>query len=639
MKKDSAIDFLGFIAAKAAGGFFCFLPLKFALWIGRRIGDMAYALHSKRRSISYANLKAAFPGKSCREIKNINRGHFRNLAMSVVELFRLPVTGQDYLNRYVMIKGLENEDIVLKKDKGLIVLTGHFGNWEIASLASSLRGHTMSVFAREQKYKRLNALLNRYRKMTGCKVITKGFSIREIIKTLNNNGIVAMLGDQNAGPGGILIDFFGRPASTAPGAVAFSIKTGAEIMLAFMRRVAFDRHEVIFEKPLALIDTGNKDKDIKENLKNISAIFENYIRKFPDQWLWSHKRWKMTSERRVLVLTDGKIGHINQSMAVANMIEGALRSRLRKLGIEELPIVKIDSVELRFKNRFSRFLLDIAGLFAGRHCQGCLRCLKFCLTKDTFEKIKGYADIVISCGASTVVANIFLKYENNANNAVIMKPGPGRCGKFNLIILPRHDAPKKIRPNMLITEAAPNSIEPRVNSNSGIGLLVGGDAKGFKLTAESVEKACEAVVKIAREAERDIFVTTSRRTSPEIGSFLKNRLTGNDRCKMLVIANEKNVEGAVSKILDASEIVIVSPESVSMISEAVSSGRYTVVFDSGVIAGKYERVIKNLEIQGYIKITKPEGIYDVIKEILTQRPAVKRLEDNEKIKERLNSLL
>ncbi|MFH1854410.1 MAG: ELM1/GtrOC1 family putative glycosyltransferase [Candidatus Omnitrophota bacterium] len=643
MNKNSIIDFLGFTAVKALALLFFCVPLGFALWIGRRMGDIVYVVNVKRRSIAYANLKAAFPEKKSRELKKINRAHFQNLVMSVIEFFKLPAIAKEYLDNHAEVRNFERIDEALTKGHGIIILAGHFGNWEMASLVVSSKGHVLTVFVREQKHKRLNDLLNSYREKTGCRVIAKGFSIREIVKALRDNGIVAMLIDQDAGPNGVFVDFFGRPASTAPGAVVFAMKTGAVMLPFFVRRTASNKHEIIINEPFPLISGGNRDKDIKENLQRISAVLESYIRRFPDQWLWSHKRWKSTPERRVLVLTDGKTGHLNQALAVAEMIGKAQGLRLEAGGIEESPVVKINIVEIKFKNRFTRILLDLAGFFAGRRCQGCLRCLKFLLKKESFEKIKGYADIVVSCGASTLASNIFLKYENNAKNVVVMKPSPGRNRKFDLIILPRHDAHGKIASNILVIDTAPNRILPQASSleprATGIGLLIGGDAKNFKLTVESVERAVNGILKIAEELGRDIFVTTSRRTSPEIDSLLKDRLGSHKRCKLLVIANEKNIEEAVSKILGMSEVVIVSPESVSMVSEAVSSGRHTLVFSAQSRTTKYSKAIESLEKQGYVKMAAPDNIQDVIKKLLIEKPDVKKLEDKEKIIKRLQGII
>jgi KDO2-lipid IV(A) lauroyltransferase len=641
MKKDSIIDFLGFITVKSFSVCLRCIPLRPSLWIGRRMGDVVYCVGLKRRMIAYANLKAAFPEKSSGELKSINRAHFENLGMNVIELLKLPVMHKSYLESHVELENKDNIKASLEKGKGAIILTAHFGNWEIASLAASLNGYIMSVFAREQKYERLNNLLNEFRQSTGCKVITKGFSAKDIIKTLHNNGIIAMLSDQDAGANGVFVNFFNRPASTAQGAIAFSLKTGAEILPSFIHRAGIYKHIARAGEPLRLINTGNKERDMKENLQEIVRILEDYVRKFPEQWLWAHKRWKSTPQRSVMVLTDAKPGHFNQASAVAEMIENALGSMLEARKIKEKPIVKIQAVEIKFKNKFTKLLLNILSIFASKRCQGCLKCLKFCLINKSFEAVRNaYADIVISCGSSATAVNPFLKYENNAKNIAIMKPCLGRSKKMDLIILPRHDAKGKVRRNVLITEGAPNRItELKPGNKNGIGLLIGGDAKGFRLKKEDVEKVVDEVIKISEEKNLDIFLSTSRRTSPQIDKLLKEKLGDNKRCKLLIIANEKNIEGAAANIFGLSELVIISQESMSMISEAASSGRYVIVFRFKEKDTKYDKMVSNLEKKGYINTARPDEIYNRIKEILETRPEQKTLDDREKITERLKALV
>ncbi|MDP2921595.1 MAG: ELM1/GtrOC1 family putative glycosyltransferase [Candidatus Omnitrophota bacterium] len=666
MKMDSVIDFLGFVIVKSFSVFLWCVPLGPALWMGRRMGDIAYCANLKRRAIAYANLKAAFPEKTFKELKAINKAHFENLGMSMIELLKLPVMRSSYLKRHVKLENADRIKSSLEKGKGVILLTAHFGNWEISSLAASANGYTMSVFARQQKYERLNNLLNEFRQSTGCKVITKGFSVKDIIKTLNNNGIVGMLSDQDAGANGVFVNFFNRPASTAQGAIAFGSKTGAAILPSFIWRVGLDRHIARAGDPLELINTGNRESDMKENLQRAANILEGYIKIFPEQWLWSHKRWKSTPQRNVLVLSDGKAGHLNQGVAAAEMVEAALGSRLEARGIKEKPIVKIQTVEVRFKNKFTKSLLNIASLFASKRCQGCLKCMKFCLTKESFDNLKNrYADIVISCGASTVAANIFLKYENNAKNAVIMKPGLGRAGKVDLIILPRHDTlsnfascpngqlAKLDRSRVLVTEGALNRItletmEEAVKkvkgeawrAKKGVGLLIGGDAKGFRLEKRDVENVLDAVIKISNEKDINIYASTSRRTSQEIDKLVKEKLNGHKNCKLLIIANEKNMEGAVPAIFGLSDVIITSPESVSMISEAASSGKNVIVFGEKFgESRKYDRMVLNLERRGYVNIARPDEIYHKIIEVLGTRPEIKKLNDRVVITERLKAII
>ncbi|MFC1624269.1 ELM1/GtrOC1 family putative glycosyltransferase [Candidatus Omnitrophota bacterium] len=663
MKKDSLIDFLGFIVVKVVSALLYCTPLSFALWIGRRGGYLAYLVNSKRRRIAYANLKSAFPEKESSEIRNITKSHFENLGMSAVELLKVPFMGRKYLERYVSIENIDKIREAHKKKKGIIFLTAHVGNWEVGSLAVSAKGYRVSIFVREQKYARLNNLLNKYREMMGCKVVTKGFSVRDIIRTLNDNGMVAMLADQDAGSNGVFVDFLGRPASTAQGAVAFGIKTSALIFPSFMRRVGYDRHVLeISEQPLDLVNTGDKEKDVKANLEKIGDALECFIKRFPDQWLWSHKRWKSSPQRTVLILNDGKAGHFNQSMAVAEMFEKALASRLKDKGINERPVIKTHVVKVEFRNRLARALLDLASCFVTKKFQGNLRWLRLCLKEETYQEIKNrYADVVISCGASTIGANIFLTYENNAKNVYIMKPGLARNQKFNMVILPRHDAPKKIVPNMLIIESSPNriteesmkeaiaSLKPQASGLDlhvrGLGLLIGGNTKTFKLRKESVEKVAGGILRIAEEKGLDVFASTSRRTSAEIDVSLKDRLGKDPRCKLLVVANEKNIDGAVPAIFGLSEVIIVSSDSISMISEAISSGKYVVVFKEPLLTSrgeqqnKHKRSIEHLEKEGYIKTAAPDEIYKVAKEVLEHTSPVKKLEDRGKIIERLKGVV
>ncbi len=236
---------------------------------------------------------------------------------------------------------------------------------------------------------------------------------------------------------------------------------------------------------------------------------------------------------------------------------------------------------------------------------------------------------------------------------MIMKPGLGRGRRFDMLVLPRHDVPlspsrpQEEKGNVLVTELAPNRIIGLTGRASqvtghGIGLLIGGDAKNFKLTKESVENTIDAIVKIAEEMDYCISVTTSRRTSSGIDSFLKDRLGGHKRCKLLIIANENNIEGTVQNILEMSEIVVVSSESVSMISEAVSSGRYVVVFrpkQENKKRAKYDKVIGDLEKRGYIKVASPDGVYETIRGLLRAHPAIKMPEDRDRIIERLSGII
>ncbi|MBU1007050.1 MAG: mitochondrial fission ELM1 family protein, partial [Candidatus Omnitrophica bacterium] len=215
--------------------------------------------------------------------------------------------------------------------------------------------------------------------------------------------------------------------------------------------------------------------------------------------------------------------------------------------------------------------------------------------------------------------------------------------KNDLVILPRHDAPKIPRSNILVTDTAPNRIVPGPEAQGsklkGIGILIGGDAKNFELKKEDVEKVISGILKISDDEGLDIFISTSRRTSPEIGNYLKEKLAGNKRCRLLVIANENNTQGVVRDILSACDIVIVSPESVSMISEAVSSGRHVVVFTGSPLKGKYAKSVASLRSGGYLKSVPPDDIYGILRSLLTEKPPVTKIEDRNAIIKKLEAII
>jgi KDO2-lipid IV(A) lauroyltransferase len=637
--------------------------MSFSLWIARRMGSVAYYLNQKRRSIGYVNLKAAFGERfGSKQRYRIIKRVYQNLAQNAVEMLSLPKIDLKYIERYVRIENAERTDEALNKKKGLIFLTAHYGNWELSSIVSSLEGYPLKVLAREQKFPLLNQFLNRMRESKGCKVISKGMPIREIIESLKRGEAVGILADQDAGKKGVFVDFFGRPASTAPGTIRMALTTGATILPAFMIREKGPKHRLIIEKPLRI---PKSDRDIQSILQNFSQILESHITNFPDQWLWMHKRWKSTPSRSILVLSDGKAGHINQALSVM------------KVTSDQLPVTRKQVVEVRFKNRFTRTLLAICSLFASKYCQGCMHCLRFCLKRESYEELmKIHFDIVISCGSSLAAVNLFLSKENLAKSIVIMKPGLLSLSKFNLNLIPRHDRPPH-RLNVVITEAAPNLIDSKKMAEDlerlkstcqlsvsnidvpKVGLLIGGDTKEYLLSKEIMEKVLNEIKMVVERLNGEVLATTSRRTSRGIEILAKEKLANFDKCKLLIIANEKNIEGAVGGILGLSQIVVVSGESVSMVSEAASSGKYVIVFEPQALCasnkprpfsafmyglgrkgrGKHKIFLGNLAERGCIILTRPEEIERKIEEIWQNKPALKTLKDREIISEAVKRVL
>lgn len=682
--KYNPLDIILYPAVIAAGFFIRLIPVALSFFIAKGFGRLAYIFYAKRRSIGYTNIKAAFPGRfKPNQIKKITLLTFQHFAQVLFELFKFPSIDEKYIERYVRCDGLSNVDNAVKRGHGAIILTAHFGNWEFSGLAGAVKGYPQDVLAKQQKFILLNGLLNKYRERYGRRVIEKGMATRGIINALKENRIVAILSDQDGGASGVLVDFFGRLASTPKGAVVFALKFNSEILPNFCARIKGPFYDMTIEKPIALQNSGDIERDAQENLQKFTNILEDYINRFPSQWLWLHKRWKTTPSRRILILTDAKAGHLNQALAVAKQVKKAvfekaeaddrvkaLKASLRVPNLRpeatSLPqgdcfvvpplrvgtprndvvddlIYQEKTIEVKYRSGMHKIILAFCSLFASSRCQGCLRCLKLCLKKDSYENLSSvYADIIISCGSKAAFVNRFLCKENRAKGIVIMKPAVLPEKNFDLCIIPRHDNPRRLK-NVVVTEGALNLMRPQPAGNA-IGLLIGGDNKNFMLSKSDIADVLAAAIKISKKTQAPLLVTTSRRTSAGLEMLIKEKIGAFDGCKMLVIANEKNPPDTVNKILNLSGTVIVSGESISMVSEAASSGKRVLVFQpqakrQDFLAwpwqAKHMQFLKNLQAESFIILCKPQ----MIEEAFYDKRPLCRLDDNNLVYEAVKKLI
>ncbi|MFH1995658.1 MAG: ELM1/GtrOC1 family putative glycosyltransferase, partial [Candidatus Omnitrophota bacterium] len=507
------IDYIASILVRALNILFRIVPIGASLWLGRRIGSLVFMVNKKRRLIAYANLKAAFgKEKSPRELRSITKRVYQNMVQTFVEILNLTKVSKEYVDKYVEVVNLERVRNAANDPRGVILLTGHFGNWELSNLVGAVKGFKMAVLAREQKMKRLNELLNRLRESKGCTVIRKGISIRELIKALRAKNIVGILSDQDAGKNGVFVNFFGRPASTPPGAMEFAKRTDSIVLPNFIARIQGPYHKVYIEEP---IDCANDQSgDVAASLQKYVSLLERYVREYPDQWLWLHKRWKSTPQRTILVLNDGKQGHLNQALAVAHQIR-----RARTTQGYSMDDTKVVVEDVRYRSKFRHAVLTAASAFATWRSHGRMGYMAYCLTKESYESLMAaYGEFVVSCGASLAPVNVFMARECNAKNVVVMSPGPIGTDKFSLAIIPRHDRPRK-RKNVVVTEAAPHLMDRASLARYGsalmdrlkiagagpkIGLLIGGDSENFTMTEATISLVVKGVLEAAEKLNGQI---------------------------------------------------------------------------------------------------------------------------------------
>jgi mitochondrial fission protein ELM1 len=455
-------------------------------------------------------------------------------------------------------------------------------------------------------------------------VIHKGMPIREILRALKNGRIVGMLSDQDGGRNGTFVDFFNRLSSTPSGVAAFALKTGAPIFPAFVFREGSVKHRIEIEGPLEFPDPSLPPEEAERFLlQQFARILESKIRKAPDQWLWAHRRWKSTPDRTVVILSDGKTGHLNQSLAVLD----AIREERRRLALPEERL-HVKTIEVAFRSEFRKDLLR-AFHFIFRRSPG--RLLKAVLTPDCARRIQGaYADIVISCGSSLVDVNLWLKRENQARSLVVMKPSVLDTRHFDAVIAPRHDG-LKASENVFLTDGALSAIDARTmeveakklaqeleltDRRRKIGLLVGGDTEALRFEPYAFERILADLERVSAEEAALVLATSSRRTPAWAETLLKNSFGANKRCPLLLIANERNRPGVVGGILGLSDLVMVSAESISMVSEAVESGKRVLVFlpaPKQKLKRKYREFLKGLERADRIALVTADNAYAVLK--------------------------
>jgi KDO2-lipid IV(A) lauroyltransferase len=632
MKKISLEDVLILSAIRAARFWVHVLPMGFSLGVARGIGALVFRF-SKRRKVALKNLRAVFASeKSEAELERLARRSFENLAMSAVELLRVPDIDRRYIESHVEVIGAEKLEQPLKEGRGIIFLTAHFGNWELLNVTGSLLGYPMVALARAQKHPRSDEYLNRIRASKGTQIIRKGMPIREILRALRNGQIVGMLSDQDGGKNGVFVNFFNRLSSTPSGAAAFALRTNAVIFPIFISRKEGTYHRVEVEGPIEMPGAGVLPEEAeKKVLQRFADLLESKIRRQPDQWLWAHRRWKSTPNRSVLILSDGKAGHGNQSLAVFE----AIRERLTQQGVSEA-CLGWRSVRAEFRSVFFKNLLAAAVAVTGGHLPFKRALCRTVLTRACFETLsKTYADIVISCGYSLVGVNLFVKEENQARSVVVMKP-PCSPRHFDVLIAPRHDKIKKAA-NVFVTEGALCTVSSGVFDSQArrlaeelgleasaqkIGLLLGGDTEGVSFLEAPTESLFRTLNQYCEKTESLLLATSSRRTPLWAENLLKRYFQKNRRCPLLVIANEANREGVVKGILGLCHRVVVSGESMSMVSEAVCSGKPVVIFmpfDRERLKKKYREFLNRLVEAG----RAVEATASTFGDILTHPPSLR----------------
>lgn len=267
-------------------------PLPVAFRAAEMLGWFAFQVLRIRRSVVMKNLSMAFPQKSDAEKRAIGLAAYQNFGKFVMEYMRIPYEKKQTVLASRDIGGLEHIREGLEKGKGVVVVGGHFGNFESMGSMVPVLGFPTSFLVGRQHNAMVDEIINRYRALSGAEIIRRGVAVRGALKALRNNRVLIFLSDQNIRKDGVFVNFFGIPAATPQGAAAFAIKTGARLVFGADTPVGKGRHRLVYTH----CPTGQYDKATPENIQKVTqayaSILESYVREYPEHYFWMHKRWK-----------------------------------------------------------------------------------------------------------------------------------------------------------------------------------------------------------------------------------------------------------------------------------------------------------------------------------------------------------
>jgi len=270
------------------------MPRRWARLAGAGIAAVAFRLLGRLRRTGLRNLELAFPERSEQDRLNILQSVYRNLGYQLAEFCQMPRYTAERAGGFIRYDGLEHYLAAREQGKGVLVLTGHLGAWELSSFYHSLAGYPMGMVIRRLDNPLVDRFVNRVRCLHGNRVIHKDDFARGLIASMRANETVGILMDTNmTPPQGVFVPFFGVSACTASGLARVAAKTGAAVVPGFLLWEQNEQRYVLrFGPQVELVCTEDSEQDAIANTARFTAILETYIRAYPDQWLWLHRRWK-----------------------------------------------------------------------------------------------------------------------------------------------------------------------------------------------------------------------------------------------------------------------------------------------------------------------------------------------------------
>jgi len=263
-------------------------------FMGKFLGTASHGVLTSRRRIAFNNLKRAMGDSlSDEEIAVIVKKVFQNISLTTIEFARFKKIKLAGVKKIVVTDDRELLERAYNEDRGVIIVTAHFGNWELLGSWVAAMGYPMNFLVGTQHNLKVDRLLIDFRKEMDVGIIPLKSALKGVFKALKSKEYVGLVADQHDPTGGLVLDFFGRKVTAAKGPAAFAVKQNSLLLPLLLRRERYDRHVVIPGDIIYPPNTGDNESDIRNMTIAYTKFFEENIRRYPDQWMWTHRRWKL----------------------------------------------------------------------------------------------------------------------------------------------------------------------------------------------------------------------------------------------------------------------------------------------------------------------------------------------------------
>ena len=276
-------------AFRAVSSFTRHLPLRLIRAIGCAVGGLAWLVLRRYRTRALSNIAIAFPEWSDRQRRTVIHRMFHDIGVSTFEIGWMANLDRAMLTRTTEIHGAENIDEALAAGRGMLIFTGHCGNWEWLAATVALLGHPLTILQRDRDEPDMNRLITELHERFGMRTIGRGSTAGalEMFRTLRSGGLLAFLIDQNIRAESVKVPFFGKPALTPIGPAKLAVRAEAPVLMCFIERR--DGKQIVeFQKPIST----TRETDPVEITARLTSAIEEHIRRVPEQWVWFHPRWK-----------------------------------------------------------------------------------------------------------------------------------------------------------------------------------------------------------------------------------------------------------------------------------------------------------------------------------------------------------